>query len=328
MSSSEKNLLVPKEQSGLLAPTVPNAERPDLNLPNDVKQFLLQRFSECNKFLSLQLSTFPNLHEESLDQFFVSHLAQMQGPIKFGSNWTLRIDAHFIGGGRHYRTWEVADIGLMVIFRKNGRITQSKLTFLQSKKLYANTLKFKPYDPYFRAGMGRLLVTDDEHRELIEPKLLKYSEKSKYKALQMGSEQQQAMSSFSKRFNIKLHYLLYNPSTIPWEIKSPVEEIPVINENKVGCRIITKQLIDNELKKKSPKYSPTFKDMKDLFKDESLLKENEAGWRMEHFISDLFIEGNEGLIDDSPNFGTMLDLLSQKSSPISSALSITFDIPE
>ena len=176
--------------------------------------------------------------------------------------------------------------------------------------------------------MGRLLVTDDEHGELIEPKLLKYSEKSKYKALQMGSEQQEAMSSFSKRFNIKLHYLLYNPSIIPWEIKSPVEEIPVISENKVGCRVIPKQIIDKELKKGSAKYSPTFKDMKDLFKNSSLLKENEAGWRMEHFISGLFIEGNEGLVDDSPNFETILNLLSQKSSPISSALSITFDIPE
>lgn len=199
---------------------------------------------------------------------------------------------------------------------------------MQSKKLYANTLKFKPYDPYFRAEMGRLLVTDDEHQELIKPKLLKYTEKSKYKALQLGSEQQQAMSGFSQRFNIKLHYLLYNPSVIPWEIKSPVENMPVINENKVGCRIIPKQLIDKELEKKNAKYSPTFQDMKDLFKSESLLQEDEAGWRMESFITNLFIKGNEGFVDDSPNFEIMLDLLSQKSSPISSALSITFDIPE
>ena len=41
---------------------------------------------------------------------FISHFASMQGAIKFGSHWTVRIDAHFIGGGRHYQTWEVADL--------------------------------------------------------------------------------------------------------------------------------------------------------------------------------------------------------------------------
>jgi hypothetical protein len=301
-------------------------DRPDLILPDDVKIFLAQLFAECNRKISLQISTFPNAHEESLDLLFISHFAQMQGAIKFGSNWTMRFDAHFIGGGRHYRTWEVADIGLMVIFRKNGKITRSKLTFLQSKKLYANPLKYKPIDPYYRSGMGRLLVTDEEHRELIEPKILKYSENSKYKALKMDSEQQQAMGSFSQSHNVKLHYLLYNPSLVPWEIKSPVEEIPVIMENKVGCRVLSKQLLDKVIAEKEANYSPSYKDIKEFFKDELFGKEFEAGWRMEHFINDLFINGEEGLIDDSPNFETMVNIMGQKSSPISSALSITFDI--
>jgi hypothetical protein len=69
--------------------------------------------------------------------------------IRFGSHWTVRIDAHYIGGGRHYRTWEVADIGLMAIFRQGGKIQRSKLTFLQSKKLYASPLMGKSRAPRY-----------------------------------------------------------------------------------------------------------------------------------------------------------------------------------
>lgn len=125
----------------------------------------------------------------------------VQGAIKFDSNWTLRLDAHFIGGGRHYRTWEVADIGLMVIFRRNGKIIRSKLTFLQSKKLFASPLQLTSYDPYHRRGMGRLLVTDDEHLDLVKPRLLKYSELSRYKAFKVRSEQEKAMTDFSTEYN-------------------------------------------------------------------------------------------------------------------------------
>ena len=80
----------------------------------------------------------------------------------------------------------------------------------------------------------------------------------------MKSEQQEAMSSFSTRYNIKLQYLLYNPSLIPWEIKSPVEEIPVFEKNKVGCRVVSKELLDKIINHEKENYSPSYKDIKEL----------------------------------------------------------------
>ncbi|MBW4541629.1 MAG: hypothetical protein KME43_21155 [Myxacorys chilensis ATA2-1-KO14] len=328
MSEKSENSLAPVQSSNDSAEYIHFTDRPDLILPNDVKNFLKQLFWECNRKISFQLSTFPNAHEEALDLLFISHFAHMQGAIKFNSNWTLRIDAHFIGGGRHFRTWEVADIGLMAMFRKNGRITRSKLTFLQSKKLYASSLKYKPQDPYFRAGLGRLLVTEKEHRELVKTTLLKYSEASKYKALKLKSKQEEAMRVFSSHHNITLHYLLYNPSLIPWEIKIPVEGWPTIDENKVGCRVISKPFLDANFQDKEVNYSPSYKDIKDAFNKNFSDQESGAGWTMETFICDLFIDGKEGLVADSPNFQTMLGIMSQKTSPISSALSITFDFEE
>jgi len=296
-----------------------------LRIPGDVTVFLMERFSECNKRIAYQLSTFPNAHEESLDLLFISYFAVMQGAIKFSSDWTLRFDAHFIGGGRHFRTWEVADIGLMVIFRRNGKIIRSKLTFLQSKKLFASSLQLRSYDPYHRHGMGRLLVTEEEHLELVKPRLLKYSEASKYKAFKIGGDQEEAMREFSTRHNVPLHYLLYNPCLIPWQIQTPVENLPDINDNKVGCRVIPKTAVDENLGSGVKNSSPSYRDMKTAFKKAFPESQSEAGWRMEHFICDLFMGGSEGVVDDSPNFQLMINILSRKSSPISSALSITFD---
>jgi hypothetical protein len=135
------------------------------------------------------------------------------------------------------------------------------------------------------------------------------------------------MQSFSEHFGVGIYYLLYNPSAIPWQIKTPLEQVPSIPENKVGIRITPKRLIDHMMGKKKG-YSPSYADVEKAFANEFALSCDRAGWRIEDFICDHFIKGKEGLVDDSPNFQTMTRLLSQKSSPISSALSITFDYEE
>lgn len=55
-------------------------------------------------------------------------------------------------------------------------------------------------------------------------------------------------------------------------------------------------------------------------------KRHTAGWRLEFFIVDLMLHCKEGEIDDSPNFEKMIRLMDLKRMPMSSSLSITFDI--
>jgi len=317
----QKNDLVADGLGGVPSPVY---VLPGLSLPVQVVEFLKSLIADCNRRISLQLATFPNAHEEALDLAFIAHFASMQGAIKFGSHWTVRIDAHYIGSGRHYRNWEVADLGIMAIFRRGGRIEKSKLMFLQSKKLSASPLKVQEYDPFHRRGMGRLLLTEDEHASIVKPKLLKYTESSMYKALQLGSQQQEAMRSFSKLFGIGIHYLLYNPFVLPWQIQTPVEQTPSIPENKVGMRVIHKALVDGMMGKEKG-YSPSYTDISKTFAKQFTNSSHTAGWRIENFICDNFLTGNEGLVDESPDFRTMIGLLNQKTSPISSALSVTFD---
>jgi hypothetical protein len=119
-------------------------------LPATVLEYVKVHFLNCNYQLSKSLSLFPGIREESLDNNFIAYFSNIGGPVKVDPNWTVRFEAHFIGGGRHNYTWEVADIGLMVIFRRNGKIIRSKMAFLQSKKLYADNVKAPQRDPYGR----------------------------------------------------------------------------------------------------------------------------------------------------------------------------------
>ena len=259
---------------------------------------------------------------------FISYFSRHQIPFKLPSKWTVRMDAHFIGGGRHFGTWEVADIGLMIVFRRQGKVVRSKIVLLQSKKLYAGPLKYQEENPYIRRfGLGRLLVTEDEHAELIEPKILAFKQTSKYQAFKKEDEQQQAMESFEKRFGTKMHYMFYNPLAIPHSIKMPLEHYPGMRTNEIGCRIVPKDALDSALSDKRNGYSTSYKDLRDNLTGDFSSSNATGGWRLESFVGDLMLDCKEGLIDDTPNFQHMVGLMQQKQRPMSSALSITFDIP-
>jgi hypothetical protein len=259
------------------------------DLPSGVNDFVRKLFSVCNESVARQVSIFPFTHEEALDQLLISEFAKMQGPIELDSKWVIQIDAHYIGGGRHFRTWEVADIGLMVVFRNNGVIIRSKLVFLQSKKLFASAVKYRPIDPYFRQGMGRLLQTDVEHADLIKKRNLKFSTKSKYQALKAKADQADVMHSFAQRYGVELFYLLYNPYVLPWNIESPVRSLPIAVHNSVGCRVVPAKTLADGLATKQKGYAPSYQDVEGMFSGRQIALQANAGWRLEDFACDLFL---------------------------------------
>src|SRR5262245_56370190 len=100
---------------------------PAINLPEEIIDWFREVFSECNQRIARKLCLVPSSPEESLDMTFVEHFTQFGAPRRFGSGWTVRIDTHFLGGLRHwYRRWEIADIGLLVHYRRGGKLLQSK----------------------------------------------------------------------------------------------------------------------------------------------------------------------------------------------------------
>lgn len=115
----------------------------DIELPDDVVDWVRHVFRECNEQTSALMTRIPNVHEGSLDHAFIYQFSRFSAPHRVPSDWLVTIENHFLGGRRHFGGWEIADIGLLVFFRKAGKVLRSKVGLLQSKRLYSNE---QPYD--------------------------------------------------------------------------------------------------------------------------------------------------------------------------------------
>ncbi len=103
---------------------------PPIELPVDVVDYIRGIFATANQMLSDRIERQPNVHEESLDLAFLDAVAAYSGPHKTKSDTVVDIDIHFVGGGWHFERWEVADIGLIVIFRRLSNILRTKIILL------------------------------------------------------------------------------------------------------------------------------------------------------------------------------------------------------
>lgn len=77
----------------------------------------------------------PNIQEEWLDHTWIDEVTRFSSAQTLSSNWVVRIDAHYLGGMRHFDRWEIADIGVLVHLRLAPSQRKSKVVLLQSKRL-------------------------------------------------------------------------------------------------------------------------------------------------------------------------------------------------
>jgi len=133
-----------------------------LDIPPDVLRWFRTVFAQCNKKLARTMSIVPNVSEPSLDMGLIDYLTQFGAPQVLNSGWTVRVDTHFLGGLRHfYGKWEIADIGLLVHYRKNGKTLRSKAAVLQSKRLYPKAGHVKEdLEVDYETGFARLADPD------------------------------------------------------------------------------------------------------------------------------------------------------------------------
>src|SRR3954452_17592083 len=106
------------------------------DLPSDVVEKVRAIFAACNVRRTELLSMNPNTQEEWLDHTWISEAVQFSSPHVLSSGWVVKVEAHFLGGMRHYRRWEIADIGVLVHLRLGPGDRRSKVVLLQSKRLY------------------------------------------------------------------------------------------------------------------------------------------------------------------------------------------------
>lgn len=316
-------------------PIAKNVEVP-YSLPADVVAWLRATFAECNDYVSGKLSNLPTTYETSLDMALIERLSSVPTPILTASGWTINISTHFLGGGRHFaewpgeRRWEVADIGVLVLFRQGHKLIRSKVALLQSKRLYADEIDWDEDNPLdYMLGFGRLLEDDTDWGAVVRPRPFTFTRESRYKALRKGDQQYRAIAGYENSRGVPVYYLLYNPLEIPSTRHLPAHAGEVDSHtNDVGCRVLPATALHRAIADLQEHATPRFLDLPPSAELLLLQGDDLPGWRLEEFIADLVVQCKAGYIAANRHDAGLEYVFNRRTGPISAAFQITIDAPE
>ncbi len=291
-------------------------------IPADVTEWLRSVFAGCNARITEKLSMCPNAPEESLDLTWVEYLSHFSSPVALDSKWVVKIESHYLGGLRHFYTWEVADIGILVFLRLGGTSNKSKVALLQSKRLYPDGQPIREEVRVdYEIGLARLADPEDERFSIAFDAEFRFSEDSRYQALQRDSEQARAIDAYERKVKLKVYYQLYNTWSLPFVQRVPLNGYSApAGMPELGVRIIPSALVHATMSGLSEK-SPASKDLAALSELPS------SGWRLEDFICDELLgcrEGDEFAPSGDDRIG---NLFFRRSGPIAAAIAITIEAP-
>ena len=216
-----------------------------IQIPDSVRSYIFRVFSDVNEKISRKISTVPNIPEESLDITFIDTLSDYSAPKIVDGDWAVRMAAHFIGNIRHRRRFEIADLGIIVVFKKGPRILTRKLVLLQSKRLYPNNSEVIEFDDY-DYDLGLALLTEREQLEtpVFSRVKFEFDLTSSYGALKTNARQCTVIQEHLEDTKIPVHYSMYNPLVLPWTISYPVStgnaELP---KRVLGTRIVSAERV-------------------------------------------------------------------------------------
>lgn len=262
---------------------------------------------------------------------FIEEVSEHSAPVKFSSGWLVRLETHFLGGGRYWGQWEIADIGILVVFRLAGVVQQTKIALLQSKRLYPveaqTTAEDHPLD--YIVGFGRLLPAEQEYRSAVKARAFSFLESSRYRALEYADGQYQAILAYEKDTAVPIYYLLYNPLHLPVTVTYPVEASATkqqVGLERIGARVISAVSLDADLKQQqlgagdSPAFNQIFA---------SNAPSTSSPWPLEYFIADLVLSCKEGHVAgvNPMEDEALFRVFNRRSGPISAAIAITIDAP-
>lgn len=289
-------------------------------IPADVLAFLRDIFGDCNARVTRKLSMAPNIQEESLDHTWIESLSHRSSPTTLVSDWTVRIESHYLGGLRHFRSWEIADIGVLVFIRFPDGTQLNKVALLQSKRLYPTNAPVREETAGdYVTGIARLADPESQHLSITLARDYCFADASRYQALNIESNQAGAIRSYQQMPGFRVYYQLYNPWRVPFEQRIPLTGYtPPAGEPDLGVRVIPASVVHGLV---LPSKTPCLADLASL---DGLPG---YGWRLEQFVCDEVLSCREGdqftrLEDDA-----VQSLFYRRSGPISAAISITIEAP-
>jgi len=187
---------------------------PPFLIPPEVLDWIRNVFASVNQRSAANLSRIPTIHETTLDHNLIGYVSEFGAPFNFPSEWVVTLDTHFLGGGRYWGKWEIADIGILVAFRQKGKLLGTKIALLQSKRLYPDEIESATdvHRVDYEVGFGRLLTSDSEYRSHVKPRRFHFSINSKYHALEYKEKQYESIPKYTNDHGIPVHYLLLQSS--------------------------------------------------------------------------------------------------------------------
>jgi hypothetical protein len=295
-------------------------------LPEAAIDWVRAVFAAVNRRVTETLSRIPTHHEPELDMQLIAALNQTPA-VTDVSGWTVYIQTHFLGGRRHFYNWEVADIGLLVVFRDRGKVLRTKVGLLQSKRLYSREVAQLPdHALRTRIGFGTLLQSPEAFRALAAGRTFAFDEESRYLALEKDSEQQRALAAYEKMSGIPIYYLLYNPIELPWSAKVPASDLVQLPATQVGCRVVRARAVDGSMDACAAGFHPSYRDIAAL--PPPFVDEHKAGWTLEHFVADELLRCREGHVATGETDHVLEQLLYNRSGPIAAAIAVTVEAPD
>lgn len=306
-------------------------QQPPFALPPPVLNWIRDVFEQVNFRSSAKLTRIPTTWETSLDMTVIEQLSHFSAPFTFASDWVVRLDTHYLGGGRYWGRWEIADLGLLVIFRRKREIVATKVALLQSKRLYPDEAETDAEDHKidYMTGFGRLLNSESEYLSLVKPRVFRFTAQSCYRALEYAGDQYEAILQYATATRIPVYYLLYNPLDLPIRTALPAsaeaeEDLPNL---QVGCRVIRADLVHSKLqahglnKSRNPSFEQLAGGDEHPFNDDFVPLQN--------FVTTAVLGCREGYFagTNPQQDQGLFRVFNQRSGPISAAISITVDAP-
>jgi hypothetical protein len=292
------------------------------DLPDQIVSWVRSVFAACNTRTTEKLSMSPNAPEESLDLTWIEHLSRFSSPLTLDSGWLVKIETHYLGGMRHFRRWEIADIGILVHLRLGENARRSKVALLQSKRLYPDGTPIREETLVdYEIGFARLADPEDEALSVGFNTEFRFTDGSRYGAIRQASDQVVAIADYEKQVGLKVYYQLYNPWLIPF-----VQRIPLVDYTEsegtpdLGVRIVPAALLRRRLSLNS-RPTPLLSDLADIAPLPA------HGWRLEDFICDELLACREGDRFESIDDARIQQLFNRRSGAIAAAIAITIEAP-
>ena len=295
-------------------------------IPIEAIEFARNVFNQANDDVSRLLTIQPSMHEEGLDFALIGALQKVGTRILPNTRVAVQIDAHWLGGRALYGRWEIADIALIVMVRVDGRLFARKVALIQSKRLYSDEVSGEELrEDDYKIGIGRLVDRTDAHSPLARSRAFSFTEVSKYRELDSKSEQVQRIDAYAIKRDIPVYYNLYNPVNLPIYLTFPWPADKALRrQNKLGCRVMPREEVHNVLR--AVNGSPKFKELIGrVRRGNSPFARH--GWRLENFVADEILMCREGRLFGAAEHVDLQAMLYERSAPIASAVTITFDLP-